>query len=75
MRSEERLDRRRRWLGWIGSSEGTKEVEKLLTGMCREAVGGVADDIGVDVLCEVEADGEAAWITVRVVVGDKWESS
>jgi hypothetical protein len=59
-----------------GRGRGAEELKELLAGADREAVGGVGDYVGVDVLLQVEADGGAPWAGPRrVVVGDRRQAS
>src|SRR3984893_9454163 len=64
-------DRGWRWFGRIAGSDGSKELQKLLPRSDRESVGGVTDDIGMHMFCEVEADGESARSCVRIIVRDQ----
>jgi hypothetical protein len=70
MCAEKFLDGFRR--GDFGSAGGgcAEEVEELVAVACREAVGGVSDDVGVNVVGQVEANGEAARVGVGLAVGD-----
>ena len=75
MRGKKLLDRLGRGdIGTAGSG-GLQELEKLVAVAGREPVGGMGDDVGMNVLGEVEADGEAAWIGLRRVVRDGRKAS
>lgn len=52
--------------GKVGGDERVEEVEEALRGVRGEGVDGVGDDVGVDVLGEVEADGAATGAGVLV---------
>ena len=63
----------RRWVrrGRAACRDGAEELKKFLGGARGEAVGGVADDIGVHVVGEMKTDGAAAWTgPLRIVVGN-----
>jgi hypothetical protein len=71
MRAEKCAERR----GWnirqIARSQRLQKLQKLLPGMGRKAVGRVANDVGVDVLTEVEADSETARVGIGIVIWDE----
>ena len=70
MRTEEFFHRLgRRDIGSAGHC-GAQELDELVTVARREAVGRVADDIGVDMFGEVEANGQSARIGVSDAVGN-----
>jgi hypothetical protein len=50
MRAEKGFEWRALEIGRIARGEGAQELEKLVAGVDGEAIGGVADDVGVDVL-------------------------
>ena len=52
----------------VGGDEGVEEVEEPFGGARGEGVDGVGDDVGVDVLVEVEADGAATRTCVLLIV-------
>src|SRR5271157_1924162 len=69
MPAQELLDRR--WLGRIGTGrlDGAQEFQKFFRSPDREAVDGMADDVGVNVFGQMEAYRETPGTGVRVVVG------
>ena len=71
VRAEEDFERRALEIGGIAGGERAEELEEFVAGVGGEAVGGVGDDVGVDVLGEHEADGEATWIGIGIVVRDE----
>jgi hypothetical protein len=57
------------------SGRGTQELQELLAGADRKAVRGMGDNVGVDMIGEMEANGDAARAGVcRVVVGDRGDA-
>jgi hypothetical protein len=71
MGAEELLDGVGMRAGGVGGDECVEEVHKAFGGARGEVVDGVGDDVGMDVLVEVEADSAAARACVlRIVVGD-----
>ena len=75
MRAEEPLDGVRVRPGGIGGDQCVKELEEPLGGARREGVDRMADDVGVDVLAKVEANGKTAGArTLRIVVGNAGNS-
>ena len=71
MRAKEGFEGRALQVGRVAGREGAEELEELIAGVGGEAVGGVGDDVGVDMLGELEADREAAWAGVGIVVRDE----
>ena len=69
MSAEKSLHRGRRRRPWAAGARGAQKFEKLFTGVGREAVRRLTDDVRVDVLRQVKADRESAGIGVRIVVG------
>jgi len=71
MRGKELLERVRVRPGRVGGDHRTQELHEFLSGAHREAVDGMSDDIGVDMLAQVKAHCKAARAgTLRVVVGN-----
>ncbi len=59
----------------VSGDEGVEEVQEPFGGARGEGVDRVGDDVGVDMLVEVEADGAAARACVLlIVVGNGWDS-
>src|SRR4029077_10653274 len=73
MCAEKDLYRRRRRLGLTARGGGTQEFEELLTGSSGEAVCRMADDVGVNVIGQMEADSQTARICIGIVVGNDRE--
>jgi hypothetical protein len=58
-----------------GRGHGAQELQELLTRADRETVGRVGNDVGVDMIGEMEADSDPARAgPCRVVVGDRGEA-
>lgn len=64
--------RRRRSSG--GCHHRFQEFQKLCAGAGGEKRSGVADDIGVDVLSQIEANGYSARASIRIGIRDLWQS-
>ncbi len=71
MRTEKGLERRALQIRGIARREGTQELKEFIAGVGGEAIGGVADDVGMDVRGELETDGEAARAGVGIGVRDE----
>jgi hypothetical protein len=71
MRAQKGFKRRALEIGGIARGEGAQELKELIAGVSGEAVSGVADDVGMDVLGELEADGEAPRGCVGIGVRDE----
>src|SRR6516225_9394621 len=70
MRTEELLDGIRVRPFRVGGNHGIQELHESLGGAHREIVDRMTDDVGVDMLGEMEADRKTAWArALRVVVG------
>lgn len=50
--------------------EALQKLEELSAGASRERRNGMADDIGVLAIAELESDTDASWVGVAVCVGD-----
>src|SRR6516162_3665984 len=75
MRTEELLDGIRVRPFRVGGNHGIQELHESLGGAHREIVDRMTDDVGVDMLGEMEADRKTAWArALRVVVGNGWNS-
>ena len=70
MSAEELFDRFRRWDFRATGCGSAKEVEELVTVSRGETVCGVAHDVGMNVVGEIETDGKAAWVGFGFTVGD-----
>jgi len=70
MCAEELLD----WLGGrdfrATGCDGSEQFEEFLTVASGEAVCRMSDDVGMDVICKIKADCEAARVGVRSAVGN-----
>src|ERR1700733_12576299 len=71
MRAEKGFKWRALEVGGMACGDGAEELKKLVAGVGGEAIGGVADDVSVNVRGEFEADGEAARVGVGIVVRDE----
>ena len=75
MSAEERFQRRWVRRGRAACRDGAEELKKFLGGARGEAVGGVADDIGVHVVGEMKADSAATGTgSLRIVVRNEGDA-